>query len=190
MKWQRASRPEAGLAVKNPADPVPESLVCAFGTACSSNTRVRSPVPLLGWLQTQISPPCQKALIGFFRHSLSQHPSTRHLQTVIGIMKFVAKLRLQQKKPSECACMVVHWDCALVDWLSQASRGGLKEDVWMDNHSECTTLVCDEKHVRKVRDARDVKECAEELKLLCGNHHERLIRGHSCIRHLETLGGK
>ena len=169
VKWSRATSPDSALVVKNAGDSVPQALVGALTTACSSNTRVRSSVPLIGWLQTQVAPPSQKALIGVFRHSLSMHPSTRHLQTVIGIMKLVAKLKLVTVYSTECAAMVGHWDCALSQWLSQASRSGLKDDVWMDNHGDCTTLVCNALHVEKVKNAKDVKECSEELRCLCAS---------------------
>ena len=65
--------------------------------------------------------------------------------------------------------MSSHWDVAMVNWLSQASRAGLRDDVFMDQHLECAALVCNEAHVRRVRDAADVKVCSEELRCLCSS---------------------
>ena len=169
QRWQRINSPEAGLVVKNKADTVSPTLISALTTATSSNTRLRTSAPLISWLQQQIAAPSQKALIGLFRHSLSMHPSTRHLQTVIHIMKMVSKLKLVQKNPEECSSLSIHWDVAMVNWLSQASRAGLRDDVFLDQHLECVALVLNEAHVRLVREAADVKVCSEELRCLCSS---------------------
>ena len=96
LKWQRVNAPEVSLSVKNPSDYVAPPLITALTTAVSTNTRLRSAQPLLSQLTSQSSPLSQKAVVGLFWHSLSQHPSTKLLTSVIHIMKVVARLRLQE----------------------------------------------------------------------------------------------
>ena len=142
MKWSKVNSPESMLKVKVASDEVPAALVQALARATSSNTRDRTNQPLLSWLASVREIPSQKAVIGIFRHSLSCHPSGKHLQTCIGIIKLCARLKLYQTYPLECQAMHEHWDASLCSWLAQLRKSGLKDSVFMDQNIEVTSMVC------------------------------------------------
>ena len=84
-------------------------------------------------------------------------------------MKLVARLRLQERFRVEYEAMQWHWDCAVCNLLGQLSRAGLKDDVFMDQHMEVTSLVVNVVHVKRVQDAEDVRSCSVELRSLCSS---------------------
>ena len=167
MKWSQINSPESLLRVKNPSDAVPATLITALDTATSTNTRLRTSQPLLSWLSCVSTQPSQKAMIGLFRHSLSKHPSCRHLNVCIHLMKMVARLQLHFVYPEECKCMVEHWDAALCCWLRQLQIAGLKDSAFMDQNVEVVGLAVNPADVLQVARADDVSSVAEELKSLC-----------------------
>ena len=169
LRWAKITSPEASLIVSDGTQQVPAALVAALTTATSTNTRLRSSAPLIGWLQQLHQVPNQKSTCGIFRHSLSQHPSSRHLTTVIAIMKMVAKLRVQNVHATECSAMSPHWDQALTSWLTSSARAGSREDVWLENQLEVAALVLNAAHIARVRAAAQVRDCSNELKELCSS---------------------
>ena len=169
LKWQRAISPEFALTVKNPSDIVPGALITALGTATSPNTRVRSPTPLISWLTSCSQLPSQKAIVGLFRHSLSQHPSGKHLSTVVTIMKLCARLHSDTTYRPEHEAMISHWDQALCGFLGQLSRAGLKDETFLEQNVDIAGLVLSAQNVKVVQQARDVRSCSSELKQLCSS---------------------
>ena len=168
MKWVKINSAESLLVVANQAEEVPRNLLLALQTCTSTNTRTRSSVPLVSWLSSCAAVPPQKAIVGLFRHSLSKHPSSGgHLNIAIAIMKMVARLRVPGKFPHECGVMFCHWDVTCCSWLSSVCKSGLREDVFLDQNLEVCSLVINAAHVKKIAQAVNEAEVAEELKSVC-----------------------
>ena len=168
LKWQRINSPESLLTITNSNEPVPTSLVQALQAATSSNTRQRSALPLISSLATVASCPGQKATVGLYRHSLSKCPSSgAHLNTAIGLMKMVARLRVHVAYPRKSGAMHDHWDVSCCAWLSSVTRQGLKEETFLDQNLEVCSLIVNSAHVKAILAADDPAHVTEELKSIC-----------------------
>ena len=165
-RWQMVTHPEMQLSVRTPTELVEASLVQALSMATSPNTRIRSNEKLLSWLASQTSPCNQKSLVGVYRHSLSAHPSTRHLAVCVGVMKFAARLNLQRIFVQECGAMQAHWDSTLCHHLSKVSKGGVRTTVWLAQNMQIVGLVASSEAIKRVQTAADVRQCADDLKML------------------------
>ena len=165
-RWQQVTHPEMQLNVRTAAEPVDPGLVTALSLATSPNTRLRTTEKLLSWLASQASPPNQKSLCGVFRHSVSASPGTRHLAVCVAVMKFAARLNLPRVFPSECAAMQAHWDSTLCNHLSKVSKGGVRTEVWLDQNMQIVILVASSEQIKRVQNAADVRDCADDLKML------------------------
>ena len=170
LKWTRVSSPESMLTVTNATDFVSTQLIQCLAKATSSNTRERTSQPLQAWLcSVADGGVSQKALIGLFRHSLSCHPSGRHLATVINIVKAVSRLRLYERFPRECQAMSEHWDCALCSWHSVQKKAGIKDNIFMDQNLEFAALVLNYQDVRAVSAASEAAQVSVQLQSLCSS---------------------
>jgi hypothetical protein len=58
------------------------------------------------------------------------------LNTAIGLMKMVARLRVHVAYPRESGAMHDHWDVSCCAWLSSVTRQGLKEEKCLDQNLE------------------------------------------------------
>ena len=169
-KWARVNSPESLLTVKTASEPVDGDLMAGLDKARSSNTRLRTPALLLGWLGSSKKQPNQKTLVGLLKHSLSAHPSCgKHLQQVIAIMKYVKKWEAPTHFGDECKVMHGHWDAAMLAQASLMSRAGMTAKVFVESNVELCGLVLGNADAKKVQSATDMKTCTQELLRLCAS---------------------
>lgn len=102
------------LGVANPSDLVSPALVSALEQATATNTNQRNKTPLLHYLAS--APDCnQKELVGLLRSIMELKPSAVGSSAAIitAVLKFICRLGLDRKYPSEVEFVRTHMDEAL-----------------------------------------------------------------------------
>ena len=170
LKWDIASSASALFKVDNPAETVPAGLINALTTSTSSNTRVRTPVPLLSWLNATATAPNQKSIIGLFRHGVSKHPATStHMNVCIAIMKFCSRLNVATSFKKEVSVMSEFFDTTACCWLQSIVRSGMREEVWLKQNLEVLCLVISGSHARKIIASQNDIDVSSELRAMCSS---------------------
>ena len=167
-RWVRVNSPAAQLTVKNPAEPVEPGLICALDKARTPNTKIRTPTPLISWLQASKGTPNQKTIVGLYKHPLSAHPTAgRHLQQVLAIMKWSQKFDAKRVCKEEAAAMHGHWDLGLCAHLGNMSKAGMAPQKFVEANQDIISLVLDSDDVKKVAAAgTNIRQVSDELRKL------------------------